>query len=435
MSIKLPIKALREAAWKMPQASEQYDIGDFYGRTQSPRLENITGGARRMLRSYGPILREHMDLKQVPARHRLKVELAAACAVHRIMRTTTVGEATLAKTSLTTWTTQKILSITRAYPTLFALRYFGFLPMSGPTARMFFKVRTYGDAMLNNGTPTVAAGSAVDDFANFNKNYTLAPEGSIARRMSFYQKFLDISAKDHRVLGEWTEQLVEDYMNVHNGDAVAEHMDEAWFLLGWVIDRTVFDTASANVPAGNKVTHDANPAGYAGWTPDQQAAYDQRLFSHGVVPVIEKIRARNKFGPDSAPDFMVVGTDVARLLRRQKGFVASDRSAREIDIETGPIRDFGRFDSENLDVIVDPQYTANKAFFGRTPRRAGDPAIYLGMYVPAQLTKDLYDPNTGQTIQGVRSRFAVAAPDASEPESFELVRNYGELTVNNASAV
>src|SRR5439155_12041103 len=105
--------------------------------------------------------------------------------------------------------------------------------------------------------------------------------------------------------------------------------------------------------------------------------------------------------PDASPNWAIAGTDVARLLRRQKGFTAYSSNQSEINLSTGPIRDFGTLDAEGLRIVVDPQLTANKMVFGRRPVRKNDPALYLGMYIPLQMTKDLYDPNTGMTTQGV----------------------------------
>lgn len=437
MPKKFPYAELRSIAAKLPMARENWVLGDFDSATQNPQANAISGMAKLYLKAYESQLAP-MDLSGVPKRFETTIKLAAACAMHNALRTTTLAEATLAGVSLPVFTRQKLLVIQRAYPNLMALQLFGFLPMQGPTARMFFKTYQYASA-LTTSSPNIAAGDVTNDLTKVNKAYTQVNEGVNSRKVTFKYSSLDISTLDYRVTGEWSDQLVDDMMAVYDDDAVASHMDTCTWLMGLTVDRTMIDAMVAAVPTANKQTFTCKPTSnpdYNSLTPSEQDHYDERLFKDGIVPLIEKIRTTNKFSPAGEPNWALCDPQFAGRLRRIKGFTArADLDPAELEMGQGAPRDIGVIGDFGVRVLVDPMLniadqTTGKLYFGRRPIQKNDPALYLGMYVPAEMTRDVYNPSTGLTEKGVRSRFAVAAPNTgTNADSAELARCYGELTV------
>ncbi len=221
---------------------------------------------------------------------------------------------------------------------------------------MFFKDFKY-DSDFTGSAPNVAAGDRTDDQAKFNVDYYAVEEGQAANKLRFAYSHLDVSVENKRVVGERSDEFEDDAEAVFEEDAEAvidRHMGDQ---MSRVIDRRILSLCIAAIPAANKVTFDAQPAAnptYGGLAPSEQDAYDQRLFSVGIVDTIESIRntraVRGRQHAELGP---------GRHRRRQadarlKGFKAIDGGADAMRIDTGAKVDMGVLTDYGLRLIVDP---------------------------------------------------------------------------------
>jgi hypothetical protein len=201
-------------------------------------------------------------------------------------------------------------------------------------------------------------------------------------------------------------------------------------MMAWVTDRALVDATVAAVPTGNKVTWDSTNGGaYAGYAPSEQRAYDDTLYSKGILAVISKIEQTRQYS--MTPNWAICGPKAAEKLQSVRSFVPTKVGPTAIDISLG-MRDIGELTGLGIRVLVDPQYTTNKILFGRRPTGEFDPAINYCPYRPLRTTGAVEDPEFGTRIRGVYSRFGVAVPNTgSNAASSQLADCYGELTLSN----
>lgn len=436
MKTKFPFKELRTIAHRLPQA-DNLALPDFE-RTAIPTSDSLSTMARAYMRAYKPIMDSGCDLSGVPKQFETAYRLAIACAIHNTLRTTGTKEATLAGVALPTFTRQKLMMIMRAYPKLIAPQIVGFTSMRGPTALIGYFVSQYADPYTAS-SPAIAAGDNIDDATKANKGFTLVAEGDQARKNKFRIAKQTITAASHRVLGEWSQDLVEDAAADWDVDAESEHMDNCVRLMGQTIDCTAIDAIVAGLASGHQKTFDATPAAspaYDSLSPSEQRAYDEKLIRTGWVSVTNAIERTNQWGDSAQSDWVLCSPNAAQLLEGLKGFTVKQGSPDTFSVGSGPIRYLGEFTTYGggLRVFSSPFYnrgetTHGKFLFGRQPKGVMDPGIRIAMYVPLEFTDKLYDPNTDTTTKGVRSRFAVATKDGSVADSDQLTRVYGELDV------
>ena len=184
------------------------------------------------------------------------------------------------------------------------------------------------------------------------------------------------------------------------------------------------------MPAANKVTWDATAGGdYDGYVPSEKRAYDETLWSQGILKVITKLSQARDY--NLQPNWIISGSAAAEKIQGLTGFKPVVLGPQDMDLSTGAQRDMGTMSSLGVRVLVDPQYATNKLLFGRRPTSNFDPCLHYCPYRPLRTTGTLETPNEGTLEKGVYSRFGVAMPDvATAPSCSQLADVYGELTMS-----
>lgn len=354
-------------------------------------------------------------------------------------------EATTAGVDLPVFTRQLLLTITRAYAQLFTLQLFGVIPLQGPTGRMMFKDFQY-DSAFTGSAPYINPGDRDDVIASFNPNYGLTPEGVQANKRKLHMSNLDISTSDYREVGEWTDQAEDDAMALYGDSVRGDIMSHLAQEQSRTVDRNVLGAMINAVPAANQYTWTGSPTSnpaYSTLSPSEKSAYDELIFKDGIQTTINKINITRKYNNDGMPTWAVCGTTFALRLAKLSAAVFTSASANNAELEgnRGALRDLGMMNSLGLRFLVDPMLGqsvsggADMCFFGRKPVQRGDVGIYWAPYISLQPTKDLFDPDTGKTAQGVRSRYGIVQPNTgTNAASSQLGEVYGQLTVSAGGA-
>lgn len=424
------------------------DIVDFH-KTQSLREGTVSSGGKALLTYFKPYLEQANwtdgNFGMTPAARKASKEAAQLAAAHAMLNRLRMGkkalayEATTAGVDLPTFTRQLLITISRAYAQLFTLQLFGILPLTQPTGRLHFKDYQYDqnfNGTVANPTPTISQGDRIDDITKFNPDFYKIAEGQFANKVKIHYSNLDISVSDYRVIAEWTDQLADDAMAVYDTDAEQALMDQMAQEMARVVDRTMIAAVLNNVPSANTYTWTQQPNGSNGTinysTADManRREYDQTLVSDGIMTTLNKIRITRKYSQDDAyPNWAVCGTNFSLALMKAQSFRPVDKGI-EMQVQTGALRDLGDLTTMGIRFMVDVMLDSNTCIFGRKPTAKNDPGIYWAPYVNLQPTRDLYDPETGTTTRGVRSRFAVAQPNTGvNPASSQLADIYGKLTI------
>lgn len=344
-------------------------------------------------------------------------------------------EAATAGVDLPTFTRQLLMTIVRAYPRLFTLQLFGVMPIPQPTARVHFKDYLY-DSTFVGSAPNISAGDRTDDTTKFNPDYYLAPEGQLANKLRETFKFMTVTAQDYRVVSEWTDSYADDAQSVYDDNVDASQAAHRAQEMARVVDRRMVAALITATPAANKYTWTAQPTNnpnYVTMTPSEKLAYDEGIYRDGILNTLNKVRVARKLQDDGECDWCLCGTDFALAIERLSMFKPVRRSAAELEGLKGALRDLGQMEAMGIRFLVDPLLSisgsTNVAFFGHKPMARGDVGLWWLPYINVQPTRDFYDPNTGTTTKAVRSRFAIAQPDNTVPQSAQIGDVYGQLTV------
>jgi hypothetical protein len=224
------------------------------------------------------------------------------------------------------------------------------------------------------------------------------------------------------------------------------------------VDRSMVIATLNAIPSANIATWNAQPSSnpnYAALDPAQQEKYDAQVYRIGINQTIQQIRTTCKYNSMGDPDWAICGTNFAYAVNKVSMFRPFQRNGgSEMDLQTGALRDIGEMQSTGVRYLVDVMlgvtaynagisgatlsggvYSADGwCIFGRKPRQRNDWGIWWMPYITLQPTRDLYDPKTGTTVKGVRSRWAIAQPNiGANPASAQLGYPYGLLQVTNAA--
>ena len=368
------------------------------------------------------------------------------------------NEVTTAGVDLPTFVRQLLLTITRAYARLFTIELFGVLPLNQPYGRINFKDYLYGDTYTGSLPNTTGQVSRTDDITAFNTGYYQVGEGQDSRSIEFKYSNLDVSVNDFRVIGQWTDQLSDDAMSVYDDDAESSLIDHMAQEMSRVIDRSMITATLNAIPAANIASWNATPTSnpnYVALSPAEQEKYDAQLYRIGINQVTQQIRTTCKYNDMGEPEWGICGTNFAYALNKVSMFRAFEsKGGSEIDIQRGALRDIGTLQTTGVRYLVDVMlgitayntgvsgatlsngvYSADGwCIYGKKPRVKSDWGIYWMPYINLQPTRDLYDPKSGTTTKGVRSRWAIAQPNTGlNPASAQLGYPYGLLQVTNAA--
>lgn len=392
---------------------------------------------RRCAEAYAPIMKTGVDLSAVPKSMHEMYRNAIGFAIHQTIKHTRKAEATLAGVALPVFTKQKIAMIMRAYPKLVAPQLVGFFPMQGPTALIGYTVAKYDDNYTAS-SPTIAQGDEINDPTKANKGFTTVAEGGQAKKVTRTIARQTITATTHRDIAEWSQDLVEDGQNEWDVDMPSQLILDAADVMGQSLEVEVIDACSTDAPVAAQTSFNMRPSAspdYSTLSPSEQREWRELLIKDGAVACINKINRANHFG-EGSPNWGLCSPNAGQALEGVRGFTAVQTAPDEYGIATGAVRYIGNLNSVagGVRLFVSEFYnrgetTTGKILFGRKPDSILGPGIRVGMYVPLQLTNELYDPNTDLFVKGLRSRYAVARKDNSVADSAQLVRTYGELTI------
>jgi hypothetical protein len=427
---------------------------DFVGQGgHDIRMSEMSTGSKRLMKFFEPIT-DQVDFEGAEghdSRYSKKyADNKKLLACHGMLNALRGGakrlnqEATTAGVDLPTFTRQLLMTITRAYARLFTPELFGVLPLNQPTGRINFKDYLY-DSSFYGSTPNVNVGDRQDDITKFNPDFYKAPEGQNANRVTFKYSNLDVSVSDYRVIAEWSDTLADDAMSVYDDDAENSLMNQMAQEMARVVDRSMVLALINGYNTNNQYDFTAQPTSnpnYGTLSPSEQQSYDERLYRVGINTVINKIRVTRRYRNDGDPNWAIVGTDFALAMSKLTMFVPYETSMTEIATQTGALRDLGVLKGGNVRYLVDPMLAvtvqnatgdttgASHSYFGRTPREKGDVGLYYMPYIALQPTRDLYDPQTGMTMKGARSRFGIAQPNTgTNAASSQLGDIYGRLRI------
>lgn len=415
--------------------------------------DTLGRSAKSMLDFYAPIL-DQTDWTGQPGhnaaiakRYETTKRLLACHAMSNQLRRgvkTMKQEATTAGLDLPTFTRQLLMTVSRAFAKLFAPELFAIVPLTGPTGRINFKVDQY-DSTLSSGSPTVASGQYMDDPTKFNPNYYAAPEGQVARSITFKYSNLDVSVSDYRVFAQWTDTLADDAMAVYDDDAEQHLINRMSTEMARVWDRSLIGAVVSGFNTANVADFvqfpTANP-NYATLGPSETEYYDKRLYRIAMTTLFVNMATTRRFNNDGQPTWAIVGPTFQQALMSLEGFVPFENAIDEMSGATGALRDIGAVKGLGIRFLTDPMLAATVqtvsggsdtngakyAYFGRTPVERDDVGIKLCPFIALQQTRDRYDPENGTTTKGVRSRFAIAQPNTgSNADSSILGDIYGRL--------
>lgn len=434
----MKLKKFNIADFRSQSASLPREVPDFQHIAPVATQRSLSVESRQLLAAYAPLL-DTVDWQNEMAgapEYRKVFELTAKLVTAQMLRNCSrigrkawTAEATLAGTDIPSYARQMLMTIVRAYPQLFAIQLFGVTPFTGPDGRIFFKDFKYNSAFAGSA-PNIADGDRTDDLTKFNKDFFKIGQGAQANKLKMSITSMTVGVDSYRVVGDWTYESEDDLEALYNSDVENSMIGHMAQMMSWVTDRTMVETAAAAVPAANKVTWDSADGGaYASYAPTEKAAYDQTLYSKGILSVISKIEQGRVYS--LTPNWAICGPKAAEKLQSVKSFVPTKVGPTALSLSTG-MKDIGELTGLGLRVLVDPQYTTNKILFGRRPTGEFDPAIHYCPYRPLRTTAVLEDPEFGTKIKGVYSRFGVADPDTGQnAASSQLADSYGELTLSN----
>jgi len=376
--------------------------------------------------------------------HAETAKAAAAAMIHGALRTINLRqEATTAALDVPTFTRQLILSIPRAYAALFTPQLFRTIPMTGPTARVYFEDVLYNSAFTGS-SPTINSGDRTDDLTKFNPGFFATPEGVDANEFKYDIKYMNVEESSYRVSTSWTDQAAQDAASQYNIDIDANTVNrlykEMMRVVDWNMVLAVYNAVSAaNV---NMYSWKAQPDGtngtqnYAAMDVANQRAYDQTFWSVGIQNVLQKIMKTRQYGEDSTPTWAICGTGIPLQLAKVDGYHPR-QNLDKVSIATGALRDMGTLEDTGIRFMVSamvdnivPGGGANTIIFGHQPEGFMAPGIDWLPYIPLTVTPPLHYPRKGVTEKAVFSRFAISQPNtAAEPASVQLGHIYGVLNV------
>lgn len=343
-------------------------------------------------------------------------------------------ESMVAGTDSTTYHKQIIRTVLRAYPRLIAPQLVPVVPMTGPTARIYFELMKY-DTAFASSSPNISVGDTMDDLAKFNSGYAaqaaqLTDLNAIKLSM---ENYIEISETTHGLSATSSLQFEDDIETVHGMNYNNYMSDKLFSMLQWFVDRQVVYALYNAVPAANSTDWDRHPTInsvlWANQAPSEQKSWREELWSQAILPAMNQIyTARYEF-----PNFMLCGRNAANDIRALAMFQPIDVfNPNSVNIQTGGVRDLGTLDSGQLRVLVDPQLSLNTIVLGIRPMEAFKPAVCWCPYRAIKFAEDLYYPRSLKHEKGAYTRFGIAKP-AGDSISAHLGDGYSKIVITQTS--
>lgn len=413
-----PITVLAEKAQTLDFNAVQ---GDFNAKPVI-HAEDLSDTGKRMLETYKPLLeaiefndqrKGILGTKQNREMYTDTYKLLIAEMVHMLLKTP-IGqlqrESMVAGTDATTYHKQIIRTVLRAFPRLIAPQLVPVIPMTGPTARIYFELMKY-DTTYASSSPNVAVGDTLDDLTKFNSGYAVQPAQLTdlnAIKLSL-ENYVEISEATHGLSATSSLQFEDDIATVHGRDYNNYMSDRLVAMLSWFIDRNVIGALVNAVPAANVVTWTRQPSingtAWANLNPSERIAWRETIWRDAFIPARTKI-FNNRY---EYPNFAICGSLAAEDITGLSQFhpVEGDGS---VTINVGGIRDLGALDNGSLRVLIDPQLASNLIILGVRPTEQFKPSVVWAPYRPIGFAPDLYYPRSLKHEKGAYTRFGIAKP-------------------------
>jgi len=341
-------------------------------------------------------------------------------------------EATLAGTDIPNFTRQLLRVITRAYPDLITPQLFPVIPMTGPTARVFFENVLYDNAFASS-SPNILTGDNTADLTKFNAAFfKQANQLDNLGLLKMSMDSIDISADTYGVSAISALQTEEDYASQYGRDYNAVMSERMAYHVKLAVDSVMIAAMVAAVPAANKVTWKRTPTinsvAWAGLAPSEQSAWREQIWANAFLPAMQKIYDKRYV----RPNFAVCGSNAATDISSVKTFDPIRVDDSNIDQRTGAIRDLGLMDNGGLRILIAPMINTNKIYLGYRPQMEMEPSIFWNPYRMWGMADDFVDPRTLKRTKGGYTRFGITKPDGVNTDANILGEVYAEITISDA---
>lgn len=342
-------------------------------------------------------------------------------------------ESMLAGTDATTYNKQILRTVLRAFPKLIAPQLVPVVPMTGPTARVYFELLKY-DTTFVSSSPNVAVGDTMDDLTKFNSGY--AAQAAQLTDMNgiklSLENYLDVTEGTYGLSATSSLQFEDDIATVHGRNYDNYISDRLASMLQWFIDRRVIGAVTAAVPSGNKVYWARKPSingvAWANQLPSEKNAHRETIWRDGFVPAMTKIY-NNRY---EFPNWCVCGSNAAEDIRGLSVFQPLDvYNADSLTIHSGAVRDLGMLNSGEMRVLLDPQMDPNLIILGVRPTDEFKPAVVWCPYRPIGFAPDLFFPKSLKHEKGAYTRYGIAQPTNGNTESARLGYSYASITISD----
>jgi hypothetical protein len=343
-------------------------------------------------------------------------------------------EATLAGTDLPAYKQQMVRTIAKAYPQLYSIQLFPFVPLAQSTGKIFYELVQYATAWTGS-SPNIAAADDLSDLAKFNTDYAAQSAQLATLNDLKYQLVSQTVETDTYGVSTVTSRQAHHQMSAEYGRNLNDILSNKMIsYLPWVIDRLMINAALAAVPVGNKNTWlrapTINGVAWANQTPSEKKEYRETIWSDGILPIFTAMHLLRGIRPNWA----VAGSNAAQDLSRLSSFSSIRTDDNTFIAKSGRLRDYGTLDNGGIRILIDNQLNADKILFGYRPTDEMEPAIVGCPWIPVALTDELILPRQLQHEKAAYTIFGIGQPTESVPSSAELGKVYGELTISNAAS-
>ncbi len=413
-------------------------IDDFKGLALIPDGARLSDGASATMEAFEPYIESINWDKEIrgPKVYRdqfkstYKLMLAIALKhTAKVSEQQLMKEATLAGTDISTYTRQIIRTVLRAWPQIITPQLFPVQPLTqGPSGYVYFEEAAY-DSAYASSSPNILPGDLASDLAKFNSGFSKqVNQLDLLGAMKLLMQRILVEAQTYGLSAITSLQAEEDFASQYGSDLNTTLGDRMVYYLKLVIDRAMINAALAAVPAANAFTWKRAPTlnsvAFANQLPSEKAWYHESIWSDAIVPAITAIYALRYV----RPNWIIAGPNAAADLMKAQGFVLAADGGN-----LNQLRDFGSLDAGGMRLIIDPWMDTNTILLGYRPMADMEPAIIFCPYRPIQFMDDWVDPSRIKRTRGAYTRFGIAKPDASVPESLHLGDAYATITVSDAA--